>query len=126
MKNEDLPIFDAAILRQRLQVYDEAFLSEMYEAFLTQVADMKSVLVKLEKESITDYREVLSCCHRIKSSSLAVGALRLADFLQLTEDAINKHSPDISSYFFVIQLLSDYTDTAVRKELVRIDNRSSA
>lgn len=90
MNPDDAPLFDPERLPLSLESREEDVLREFYELFLVQLAELQHA--PMLTEPVRDWPSIRLLAHKLKSSSLAVGAVRLGELLAALEDACQSAS----------------------------------
>lgn len=116
---DSLPVFDSNYLSRELEFNDNALLQELYTQYHIQLADLRTQLDEYNPQlQSPEYIEHFS--HRLKSSSHAVGALRLAACLESLEVAALNNLPELQNLLGTTRMLVNHTLDAIETELTRL------
>ncbi len=113
---EALPIFDAERLPIELEVYDQDLVRSLYEDFLGELEKLNAFLLNQQLIKANAAEQMATHCHRLKSSSIVIGAYRLS--LQLLRiELISKRGEmpareDIDDTFLLISKTAKAVEAA--------------
>jgi len=114
----DAPVFDAEQLIRILESHDELVLCEFYELFLQQLAELLTVFGNAGPSFQPETIQLFA--HKLKSSALSVGAMRLGAQLAALEECCLMSSPaGIELLMADVVSTALQTETAVRERLLR-------
>jgi len=109
-------IFDSEQLPAALETREEEVLQDFYALFLQQLVELQMGLASAT--ALRDRANVRLLAHKFKSSSLAVGAIRLgAALAALEESCLSCADADIDAWIARIIETSSLTTTAIRARL---------
>jgi HPt (histidine-containing phosphotransfer) domain-containing protein len=116
MSWRDAPVFDAEQLPMALESNEEDALREFYDLFLVQIEELVNVFGSPGISSQADTVRLLA--HKLKSSSLSVGAMRLGEQLAELEARCFLASPsEIELLVAGVVATAGQTDLALRARL---------
>lgn len=84
MNPSEFPVLDSEALPLALETREEAVLREFYELYLSQLEELRSSQAMAVRSG--DRRSIRLLAHKMKSSSLAVGAMCLGQLLSELEE----------------------------------------
>jgi len=109
-------IFDSEQLPLALEIREEEVLQDFYALFLQQLVELQMGLASAT--ALRDRANVRLLAHKLKSSSLAVGAIRLGEALAaLEESCLSWPDADIDALIARVIETSSLTAAAVRARL---------
>ena len=109
-------IFDSEQLPLALETREEDVLQDFYALFQQQLDELQAVLASAT--ALCDRANVRQLAHKLKSSSLAVGAIRLGEALAaLEESCLSWTDADIDVLIADVIETSSLTAAAVRVRL---------
>jgi len=116
MSASDTPVFDPEQLPLSLESRDEDVLREFYELFLVQLTELIDSFGSAAPVLQTD--AVRRSAHKLKSSSFALGAVRLGEQLAVLEERCLDTSP-AQIELLIVEVVNTalLTEMAVRDRL---------
>jgi HPt (histidine-containing phosphotransfer) domain-containing protein len=116
MSWRDAAVFDAEQLPMALESNEEDVLCEFYELFLVQIEELVNVFGSPGIATQADSVRLLA--HKLKSSSLSVGAMRLGEQLaELEARCFLASSSEIELLVAGVVATAGQTDLALRTRL---------
>jgi len=116
MSPHDSPIFNAEKLPEALGCHEDEVLREFYQLYLVQLAELQNSPVMTTP--VRDGQTMRLLAHKLKSSSLAVGATRLGDSLAQLEELCQSSSTRLlEEQVMSVLLTAQHTAEAVHARL---------
>lgn len=119
MQTKSACMFDRHILPGSLEIEDPEILREIYEEYLGQIGEMQTTFSRAGAP-MSNNEEISMMAHRLKSSSLAVGAHQIADCLKLLEVAARNQAAEFNALFTATRLLITPTRNEILIEINRL------